>query len=307
MTIFLRAVDAGMVHCLDRLPAKQREDLMLGFRIGAEFNFGQLAQAENVPACLESLRDMRGHDRAFEMRFIEQVLKIAGARGHEDHTCAKLLTEPIFQSHRIVYEIATNIIASDGSLREGYDVVLRKRAELLRNTGFRPLIVGRPAERALLRLLCMGGAVTKDKAELFVSAFQGLPTPTRGSLVERLNRDSAVGKPAVQPTYMPAMFALGLSNTLKASEKKRRWLFRRGASIERNAKVKALKSLLRYLARVLEVSVPPDGPITVIERDVMEIKVTIQSSAFRKNPEMLDKQSVPKDGIAKLARASKSE
>jgi hypothetical protein len=257
--ILLRAVDAGMVRCLDRLSAKQREDLMLGFRIGAEFNFGQLAQAETVPACLEGLRDMRGHDRAFEMRFMEQVLKIAGARGHEDHTRAKLLTEPIFQSHRIVYEVATKIIASDGSLREGCDVVLRKRAELLRNIGFRPLIVGRPAERALLRLLCMGGAVTKDKAELFVSAFQNLPTPTRGSLVEGLNRDGAVGKPAVQPTYMPAVFALGLANTLKASEKKRRWSFRRGASIERNGKVKALKSLLRYLARVLEVSVPPMG------------------------------------------------
>jgi hypothetical protein len=58
---------------------------------------------------------------------------------------------------------------------------------------------------------------------------------------------------------MPAVFALGLANTLKASEKKRRWSFRRGASIERNGKVKALKSLLRYLARVLEVSVPPMG------------------------------------------------
>lgn len=91
---------------------------------------------------------------------------------------------------------------------------------------------------------------------------------------------------------------------MKASEKRRRRWFRRGASFERNAKAKALKSLFRFLGRVLEVTAVPQEPFTVIERDVIEIKAIIQSSAFRKNSEILDKQSVPKDGIAKLAIAS---
>jgi hypothetical protein len=305
--ILSRAVDIGLLSCIQRLPQQQRGDLMLGLRIGAGFNFGQLARAENVPACLEGLKAASGHERAFEMKFMQQILKIAGARGHEDHTCARRLTESIFQAHRLAYEVATNIISGKWSVREGYDGVLMTRAQALRNTEFRPLVVEIPAERALLRLLCMGSAVSKPQAELFVSAFYGLPASMRERLIASLNRDGAVGKPAVHPTHMPAMFALGLSNTLKASEKKRKWWFLRSARIERNAKVRALKSLLRYLARVLEVKELPQEPVTVIERDVMEIKTIIQSSAFKKSPEILDKQSVPKDGFATLARAGKNE
>lgn len=117
-----------------------------------------------------------------------------------------MLTESIFQSREPVYEVATDIIASKRSLRGGYDAVLSKRAELLRTLGFRPLTVGRPAERALLSLLCRGDAVSKEQAELWYSAFYGLLALTRESLVEHLNRDDAVERPAVQPTHMPAMF-----------------------------------------------------------------------------------------------------
>ncbi|KIX06574.1 uncharacterized protein Z518_04550 [Rhinocladiella mackenziei CBS 650.93] len=48
-------------------------------KLGLDFNFGQLAQAENAPASLAGLRQMRGRDRAFEMRFMEQVLDLSGA------------------------------------------------------------------------------------------------------------------------------------------------------------------------------------------------------------------------------------
>ncbi|KAI9871448.1 MAG: hypothetical protein M1823_008444, partial [Watsoniomyces obsoletus] len=66
--ILLHAVEAHMVPTLDLLPAAQRAQLVTGVKLGAEFNFGQLAQGENAPASLSGLQQLRGEDRAFEMR-----------------------------------------------------------------------------------------------------------------------------------------------------------------------------------------------------------------------------------------------
>lgn len=43
------------------------------------------------------------------------------------------------------------------------------------------------------------------------------------------------------------------------------------------------------------------GPVTVVERKVMEMKAIIQGAALKRNPNDLDCQSVPKDVVAKLA------
>ncbi|KAK5333675.1 hypothetical protein LTR43_012655, partial [Exophiala xenobiotica] len=98
--ILYHAAKAGMVPALDRLTEENRAYVLLGIKLGSDFNFGQLAQAENVPASLAGLADMNGHDRAFELRFMEQVLDLAGASGHEDWTCARKMIEPIFQWYR---------------------------------------------------------------------------------------------------------------------------------------------------------------------------------------------------------------
>lgn len=82
--ILIKAVDAGLVHCLDRLSGDQKQEVVCGLRLGAKFNFGQLAQAENAPACLSSLMDMKSHPRAFHLHFLEQLLDMAGAAGHMD-------------------------------------------------------------------------------------------------------------------------------------------------------------------------------------------------------------------------------
>lgn len=104
--ILLRAAEAGLVPSFSRLPKDQQRDLLLGLRLGAELNFGQLAQAENVPASLSGLIDMRGHPRAFRVHFMEQLLDFAGAAGHVDHTCALKLIEPVFQAYKNVHGVA---------------------------------------------------------------------------------------------------------------------------------------------------------------------------------------------------------
>lgn len=95
--ILLKACNAGLVPSLDRLPSQYKDDLVRGIELGATFNFGQLAQAENVPVCLAGLLRMKDNPRSFQLRCIEQLLDISGAAGHMDWTCAGKLIEPIFR------------------------------------------------------------------------------------------------------------------------------------------------------------------------------------------------------------------
>jgi hypothetical protein len=287
--ILLKAVKVGMVPCLDRLNRSHKADIVRGMELGAEFNFGQLAQAENMPACVSGLLDMRGHVRPFEMRFMEQLLDIAGAAGHMDWTCAKKLIEPIYQSYHNVYDVATGIISGRLGLRDGYDIILIRRGELLEKTGFRSLSVQKPEERALMRLLCMGGVANLETAELYDDAFFTLDAKTLETLVPKLNIDGSVAQPAIQPTYMPAMLARGINNTPIGSFEERK---------------RALQSLLRYLARVLTVTKKPKEPISVIERNViLALKDVLGGEKFKVNPDVLENVAVPKDEVAKMGVA----
>ena len=135
--ILLHAVEAGMVKSLDLLPTEQRAQLITGIKLGAEFNFGQLAQGENAPASLSGLLAMRGEQRAFDMRFMEQILDLSGAAGHEDWTCARKMIEPIFQSYRNVFDAARAIISGELDLRTAYDIIPARKVELL------PMLAGK--------------------------------------------------------------------------------------------------------------------------------------------------------------------
>ena len=278
--ILERAVDSVMVPCLSRLTAANQVDLLLGIKLGAEFNFGQLAQAENVPACLSSLTDMPGHSKAFEMRYMEQILDVVGAAGHIDHTCARKLIEPIFQAYKAAHEVTSNIINDKGSLRDGCNLVLLRRASLFRKKGF----------RALLRLLCMGGAADKELAELYFHAFNGLEAVTKKRCVDSLSLDGSLDKPAMQPTYMPARFARGVANAKTPEPSPTGRVLRGATKTAVDTKIRALQSLMRYLTRVLTVNKKPAPGVTVIERNVMATLKNIPGSEeFKANPNILNK------------------
>jgi hypothetical protein len=283
--ILLRAVDADLVPCLDRLSAHQKEAVVRGLRLGADFNFGQLAQAENAPSCLSVLRSMQGQSYAFNLHFMEQLLDIASAAGHLDWTCAKKMIEPILQAYRSTYDVAVSVIKGSLSPREGYDRILIHRAEDLREKGFRSLSVDVPDHRALMRLLCMGGASSLEMAELFDDTWTDLEISTKDILVAALNVDGASGAPAIQPTYMPALLTQAVNEDgLKTQEEKK----------------KVLLSCLRYMARVMTLEGEWDGSATVIERDVLNVlKDVVQSPGFRVDPTILERAVVP-DGIVCL-------
>jgi hypothetical protein len=73
--ILLKAcLQPGMVAALDRLAPLQRAGVMRGLELGADFNYGQLAQTENAPAYLSVLRrfSRSDHDRrAVAVHFLE--------------------------------------------------------------------------------------------------------------------------------------------------------------------------------------------------------------------------------------------
>ena len=290
--VLFEAAKAGMVPSLQRLNSPYREDVMLGLELGSELNAGQLAQAENVIGSLEGLLLMRGHERAFELKFMEQLLDVAGAAGHSDATCAKKMIEPVFKGFQTVYEVALDIISGRSNLKQGYDKVLKGRGNMLQQKGFRRLSVDVPEERALLRLLTMGRTADKEQADLFYKTFHSLPDSTRQDLVDGLNVDGYNDGKAILPYYMPAMLSEGLENTKEPNL---------------SSKQEALSSLMRFLARVLEGTKPnPGADGVVIERNLMYARDTIASEEFRRNPSVLDTLSIPKGEVLRRRRTSTS-
>ncbi|KAG8670779.1 hypothetical protein FPOAC2_04078 [Fusarium poae] len=282
--IMLKAVETGLVPLIDRLPRRHKDMIMRGIRLGAGFNPGQLAQAENAPASLSSLLQMQGHDDDFQFHFMQQLLDIAGAAGHDDWTCARKLIQPIAQAYRNVYEVAVGVILGNRSLRDAYDVILTRRGESLHKEGFKSLNVQHPEDRALLRLLCMGGVADLEMAELYLSVWEALDDGAHASLVRTLNIDGSFVEPAVQPTYMPAMLAQGIGKTGSAS---------------RHDKEQRLYHMLRYLSRVMVLEEEQHSHAEVIERSVLwVVKDVVQSRAFQKDPAILERTEVPKSAVA---------
>ncbi|KIW16402.1 hypothetical protein PV08_06454 [Exophiala spinifera] len=300
--LLLEAAKAGMVPSLAYLSPERREDVMLGLELGSELNAGQLAQAESVPVNLEGLLAMRGHEHAFELKFMEQVLDVAGAAGHIDSSGAKNLIEPVFQAFKTVHEVSLEIIAGKASLRQGYDKVLTKRGNMLSLKGFRRLSVSDQRDRALLRLLAMGRTADKEQAELFSRAFEGLDPGSRDQLIRGLNIDGKDNETAVLPYYMPAIISTTLENTKES---------------DGDGKRKALTSLMRYLARVLESGNGILGfederinngaiPGIVIERNMTKAQDVINSAEFKEDPDILNSLAIPDGQILQRRRTSQS-
>lgn len=277
--VIYEAAKADIIPCIRRLDPKHKEELFLGLKLGSTLNGGQLAQAENVPGNLEGLLEMRGHRHAFDLKFLELILDVAGAAGHLDARCAKMMIEPVAQAYLTTHEVALDIIEGRSSLREGYDTVLSRRAEMLVEKGFRQLSVQNPEERALLRMLLMSRTADDEQANLFSQAFDALPISIRIKLVNGLNVDGHQDGKAILPYYMPAMFSEALENV---------------SGKPLSAKIDAMSSLMRFLTRVLDGTRPMPGKEgIVVERNLMFARATIKSKEFREDPTVLDQVKIP--------------
>lgn len=312
-----RAQHADLIPALSYLKGGDLKDLIRGLELGSQLNAAQLAQAENVPANLEALLHLRGQERAFHLKFMEQILDVAGSAGHTFSDGAKSLTEPAYQAFSTVRDVSLQIINQNCSLRQGYDMVLIKRAEMLHHKGFRMLNVEKDDERALLRILTMGRTASKEQAELFDRAFGALEDEKKQLLIRGLNIDATdAEETAVLPYYMPAMLAETLQNTQDSPKR-----------------TEALTSIMRYLARVLDwtdeheamdIARPLRDPQTwpgaitldsgrlnpesgrVFERNMTKARDTIRGPAFKLDPRVLDSLDPPEGHLLVRRRTSQS-
>lgn len=260
---------AQLVPSLRLLDTKGREHLHLGLKLGSKLNPAQFAQAECVPGSLKGVLDMKGNERAFTIKFMELLLDVAGAQGHVDATCAKVMTEPVYQGYMNTYDALSDIVAGRASPRKAYDQVLTKRGEMLAQQGFRELTVKEDSDRALLRLLLMSRTDNKAQADIFQEAFDEIPSGERQILIDGLNVDGLNDGRAILPYYMPACFAEGLKNT----------------DGSREGKKKAITALMRFLGRVVEGTKPGLGSDEVVERDLSFASVVIKGETFKKDPQ----------------------
>jgi hypothetical protein len=273
------AATLGTLAPLKLLPPDLRDDVIMGLNVGSKLNIPQLAQAENVPGSLQSALLLRGHERAFAIKYLEILFDVAGAGGHIDARGAIRLIEPVYQAFTAGRKALLGIIAGRMSLHAGYDQVLQHRSRLLEGGGFKSLSTDDTANRALLRLLAMGRVADNSGATMFEQAFKALPEATRESLVNGLNVDGYEDGEAIILYYMPALFAEALRSTKNASE---------------GMKIEALMSLMRFMARVYGGSKPQPGRKgSIVEQDVSPAKETVRSDAFKADPAVLDNLSIP--------------
>ncbi|KAI5852055.1 hypothetical protein GGS23DRAFT_591364 [Durotheca rogersii] len=293
--ILLKAVRADLLTCFERLPPEDLDNIIRNIELAAEFNLAQLAQAENAPASLGSLLKMRGHSQSFKLRFMEQILDVAGAAGHLNWNGAQRLTQSNFDALKTGFEAGMDIISGGRTPRQGYDSVLERRLNLLREKGFRSLQLSKPEDRALARILCMGSVADQATADVYDQAWTTLEETARKSLAKHLNIDGSTKEPAVQVTYVPAMITQ-VVNTGGPVRSEKTGLVDKAIA---EKKVKALQSGLRYLNKVLSAPERPEGQVTVIERNVRAtVMNVVQSPQFQTDPTILEQAPIPRSQVA---------
>jgi len=282
--VLFEAVKADLVSCMHELNPQQRDYLMVGLKMGCRLNLGQLVQAENVPGSLDVMIELKDHEHAFELKFLEQLCDVAGALGHVDATCSKSMIEPVFQAFMTVHKVLSDILHDRSSLREAYDEVLTQRADFIEDAGYRRLTVKSPEDRALLRLMTMGRTANKDQAAWFEDAFNSLAPDIKENLVKGLSVDGWKDGKAILPYYVSAILQAGLHNTRDESA---------------SAKSNALASMMRFLTRILAGTSPDTGAKgEVVEHDLLFAKEKISSPEFKMDPSALDELPVKDTAIA---------
>ncbi|KAK5087739.1 hypothetical protein LTR70_006840 [Exophiala xenobiotica] len=276
----------SLIPSFQRLPRQQKVLVRKLIRLSAEFNPGQLVQAECLPAALNVLQELRIDPIELDMKFMELFLDVAGARGHVDHEGAATMTEPTFQGYMEARIQSLNVVEGHLQPEQAYERMLQHRLRMLSNAGYRgDFDIRSPKVSAKARLFCMGRVADATTATLYDDVYEGLPPYIRGRLERGL---SLHARPAVQPTYMPAMLS---------------WV--RGPSL--GLREEQLAVLLTYLSRVLDLTeenLPHD--VEIVERDVKGIlEPLVQSDAFRKDPYSIvsDNTELPEMEIAKRSMA----
>jgi hypothetical protein len=190
----------------DRLSHKYRSLILRGMI--ADFNMGQFAQGENVPASLLGLKNL--DSEAFEFYLVHLLFDVAGAGGAKNPVGAAAMIQPVYDGFRTGGKILRKIYEGV-QVTELYDMFLRERAKTL------GLPMGNPRERAIVRLALMSRAGNPKTAQEVVNVFNSLPENAKAILVQELNVSGVDDGFATLPYYAPALFAESKATLVKVS------------------------------------------------------------------------------------------
>lgn len=166
--------------------------------LSADFNFGQLLQAENVPASLLGLVGME--QRALDFYMLHVLFDIAGAAGHVRHDGSVVMTESTYRGFEIGWE-AVRELTRGASASEVYDAFLTNKVA--------PLGIDASTKqgRAIGRIACMLRMSSTAEADGLKKAFAELPRAERAILEKELNQTGIGDGFATLLYYAPATLA----------------------------------------------------------------------------------------------------
>lgn len=194
--------DASVSPSFEKLPLSMQAVIIAGLK--GEFNLGQFAQAENVPANLNKIKEMSAHALGYFL--VHAVFDVAGAQGHMDPNGAKLMMNPVYDGYELSIRCLEQILEGK-SVEEVYDYFLAERTKGL------GLDIKTSEGRALARLVTMSRAYKAADAKKVIDAFNALPVQARQILITELNISGNGERPATLIYYAPAL----LQNALTAN------------------------------------------------------------------------------------------
>lgn len=267
---------ADLVPSFAFLPPNQQRSVRKLIQLSATFNPAQLVQAECPPAAVDTLVELRVSPEELDLKFMELYLDVAGARGHVNHEGAMTMIEPVLKSFQKALRVSSRVALREMTAQEAYNTILTERLTLL---GYDWDVARSRKAYVKARLFCMGRIDTQASAEVVNQAYEFLDPTVQEALEQGLSVYGTVNEPAIQSTYMPAMFESALRHPKPNT---------------------ALVPLLRYLSRVLHASketlerVPNSRGAVVFERNVLDILEPLMASdEFKQNPAAVINGDVP--------------
>jgi hypothetical protein len=168
--------------------------------MSADFNMGQFAQGENVPASLNKLFDL--NEAAFDFYFLHLFLDVAGSSGVKTPHGSAMMIEPVFNGFRTGYEFLPRLYQGHSG-ESVYAFFLETRARMF---GL-PFTAGNATDYAVARLGLMSRMASAADAKLVLAAFESLDEGTRNLLVKELGVTGNGLEAAILPYYSPALIA----------------------------------------------------------------------------------------------------
>lgn len=277
--IIYQAAIAGLEPLItaQRTPYR-RTDLISGLEFGAGLNLPQFVQGECPAASLEGAFCLTNKPRAFELKFMEVILDVAGAAGNIQPYTSLTFTQPVFESFMSAHKLILKLLNDRIPRVNCYNMMLAQRNDMLVRAGGRAMSTWLPDHRATLRMYCMARVYDQYQAQCFDDAMKMLNPEDTRPLIQGLNINGIDDGTAILPYYMPGLFAAGLKNCPNTWE----------------AKVQAMASLLVFLSRVVgSIEQVPGLKGAVAEYDVSFAHETVSSAKFREDPWCVARMELP--------------